>query len=192
MERLLNTAFDKVEIIGPHVVAGRYDLINENGDIILPRVWDDLVEPDWKITMHMWPMPVKQEASPQSPPPSPPPPPPEPATATASTSTTTPPSPGPVSGDPSKVPRRLSTPNPSQTPSQDKSSASSPTPKTPSSGESDPLKKSISKDRQSSKSRKHKSGEAVKTAGSIFDWVRGKPKRSSKRTSMKRDPAKPT
>lgn len=30
-----------------------------NGDIILPQVWETVIEPDWTITMHMWPLPEK-------------------------------------------------------------------------------------------------------------------------------------
>ncbi|KAI0816764.1 hypothetical protein GGR55DRAFT_252877 [Xylaria sp. FL0064] len=56
MEDLINQAFLHVEVIGPHVQAGHYDLIGPNGEIILPQVWDKVIEPDWAITMHMWPM----------------------------------------------------------------------------------------------------------------------------------------
>lgn len=57
MEDLIRQAFLHVDIIGPHVAEGHYDLLGPNGDIILPRVWETVVEPDWTITMHMWPMP---------------------------------------------------------------------------------------------------------------------------------------
>ncbi|KAF4629623.1 hypothetical protein G7Y89_g8521 [Cudoniella acicularis] len=193
MEKLLNTAFEQVEILGPHVIAGHYDLINEDGQIILPVAWEHLVEPDWRITMHMWPLPdtcplpkqpAKQEAL------QPPPPPPPKQTTPASTSTTTPPlSPGALSDDLSKVPRRMSTPTPPQTPSKGKSSTA-PAPEAPSFSKSDSPKKSTSKDRQGSKSKKQKPGEPVKTTGSVLDWMRGKSKQSSKGTSTKRDPAK--
>jgi hypothetical protein len=39
--------------------------VGPDGEIILPQVWDIVIQPDWAITMHMWPMPE------------PPPPPPE-------------------------------------------------------------------------------------------------------------------
>ena len=32
-------------------------MIGPNGEIILPRVWETTIEPDWSISMHMWPMP---------------------------------------------------------------------------------------------------------------------------------------
>lgn len=66
MEDLIRQAFLHVEVIGPHVAEGHYDLVGPNGEIILPQVWETMIEPDWVITMHMWPMPE------------PPPPPPEP------------------------------------------------------------------------------------------------------------------
>ena len=56
MEDLIKQAFLHVDVIGPHVQAGHYDLIGPNGEIILPQVWDKVVEPDWQITMQMWPM----------------------------------------------------------------------------------------------------------------------------------------
>ncbi|OJD18584.1 hypothetical protein AJ78_01425 [Emergomyces pasteurianus Ep9510] len=59
MEDLIRQAFLHVDVIGPHVAEGHYDLVGPNGDIILPQVWETVVEPDWTITMHMWPIPEK-------------------------------------------------------------------------------------------------------------------------------------
>lgn len=56
MEELIKQAFLHVDVIEPHVHAGHYDLIGPNGEIILPGVWDQVIEPDWAITMHMWPI----------------------------------------------------------------------------------------------------------------------------------------
>ncbi|TGJ87497.1 hypothetical protein E0Z10_g1323 [Xylaria hypoxylon] len=56
MEDLIKQAFLHVDVIGPHVQAGHYDLVGPNGEIILPQVWDKVIEPDWAISMHMWPM----------------------------------------------------------------------------------------------------------------------------------------
>ncbi|KAH8882862.1 hypothetical protein GQ53DRAFT_440850 [Thozetella sp. PMI_491] len=56
MEELIKQAFLHVDVIGPHVQEGHYDLIGPNGEIILPSVWEKVIEPDWAITMHMWPM----------------------------------------------------------------------------------------------------------------------------------------
>ena len=74
MEELIKQAFLHVDIIGPHVIEGHYDLHGPDGEIILPQVWESVIEPDWFITMHMWPIP---EPPPQ--PPTPPPPEPSPA-----------------------------------------------------------------------------------------------------------------
>jgi hypothetical protein len=57
MEELIRQAFLHVEGLGPHVAEGHYDLIGPNGEIILPRVWETTIEPDWSVSMHMWPMP---------------------------------------------------------------------------------------------------------------------------------------
>ncbi|CAI7647661.1 unnamed protein product [Penicillium manginii] len=59
MEDLIKQAFLHIEVIGPHVADGHYDLVGPNGDIILPQVWETVIEPDWSITMHMWPIPEK-------------------------------------------------------------------------------------------------------------------------------------
>jgi hypothetical protein len=49
MEELIRQAFLYVEGLGPHVAEGHYDLIGPNGEIILPRVWETTIEPDWAI-----------------------------------------------------------------------------------------------------------------------------------------------
>ncbi|KAL2866796.1 uncharacterized protein BJX67DRAFT_129059 [Aspergillus lucknowensis] len=64
MEELIKQAFLHIEVIGPHVAEGHYDLIGPNGDIILPQVWETVLEPDWSITMHMWPIPEKPKEEP--------------------------------------------------------------------------------------------------------------------------------
>lgn len=61
MEYLIKEAFTHVEVIGPHVEQGHYDLLGPQGEIILPHVWETVVEPDWTITMHMWPMNEEKE-----------------------------------------------------------------------------------------------------------------------------------
>ncbi|KAL8997036.1 MAG: hypothetical protein Q9169_003577 [Polycauliona sp. 2 TL-2023] len=58
MESLIRQAFLHVEVIGPHVAEGHYDLVGPDGEIILPQVWERVIEPDWTITMHMWPIPL--------------------------------------------------------------------------------------------------------------------------------------
>src|SRR5690348_18502003 len=73
MEELIKQAFLHVDVIGPHVQDGHYDLIGPNGEIILPTVWEKVVEPDWSITMHMWPMDKAPLRHPQGMPPGMPP-----------------------------------------------------------------------------------------------------------------------
>nr|KMM69756.1 hypothetical protein CPAG_06070 [Coccidioides posadasii RMSCC 3488] len=68
MEELIRQAFLHVDVIGQHVAEGHYDL-----------VWETVVEPDWTITMHMWPIPEKPKEPDPPPPPLPPPEPEEPA-----------------------------------------------------------------------------------------------------------------
>ena len=57
MEGLIKQAFLHVDVIGDHVQQGHYDLTGPDGEIILPQVWETTVQPDWEITMHLWPMP---------------------------------------------------------------------------------------------------------------------------------------
>ncbi|KAK2598953.1 hypothetical protein QQS21_005558 [Conoideocrella luteorostrata] len=56
MEELIKQAFLQVDVLGPHVREGHYDLIGPNGEIILPTVWEKVVQPAWNITMTMWPV----------------------------------------------------------------------------------------------------------------------------------------
>jgi hypothetical protein len=77
MEDLIKQAFLHVDVIGPHVQEGHYDLINADGKIILPQTWAHFVQPGWEISMHMWPMPEPPTQRPRPQPPPPPPPAPE-------------------------------------------------------------------------------------------------------------------
>ena len=61
MEFLIKEAFIHIEGLGPHVAEGHYDLLGPHGEIILPHVWETVIEPDWTITMHMWPMTEEKE-----------------------------------------------------------------------------------------------------------------------------------
>jgi len=57
MEELIKQAFMHIDVIGPHVDAGHYDLLGPEGEIILPQLWETTIQPDWAVTMQMWPMP---------------------------------------------------------------------------------------------------------------------------------------
>lgn len=60
MADLIQEAFLHIDAIGPHVAEGHYDLLGPSNEIILPKTWESVIEPDWAITMHMWPMPEPQ------------------------------------------------------------------------------------------------------------------------------------
>jgi hypothetical protein len=64
MEELIRQAFEHVEEIGPHVHKGHYDLMGPDSGIIVPSAWDSTIEPDMKITMHMWPLPEPKDPPP--------------------------------------------------------------------------------------------------------------------------------
>ncbi|KAI8626242.1 hypothetical protein F5Y19DRAFT_488528 [Xylariaceae sp. FL1651] len=70
MEELIHQAFLHVDVIGPEVLAGHFDLYGPEDVIILPQAWDKIIQPGWNITMKMWPM-----VPPAGPPPSMMPPP---------------------------------------------------------------------------------------------------------------------
>ena len=53
MEELIKQAFMHVDLLGPHVADGHYDVIGPNGEIILPQVWETMIEPDWSIDAHV-------------------------------------------------------------------------------------------------------------------------------------------
>ncbi|KAK3309628.1 uncharacterized protein B0T15DRAFT_488345 [Chaetomium strumarium] len=55
MEELINQAFLHVDVIGPHVLEGHYNLIGPNDEVILPTVWEKVITPGWTINMEMWP-----------------------------------------------------------------------------------------------------------------------------------------
>ena len=63
MESLIKDAFIAIDDVWPHVDQGHYDLLSPQGEIILPQVWETVVEPGWTITMHMWPMNEEKEGN---------------------------------------------------------------------------------------------------------------------------------
>lgn len=56
MEEIVKQAFLHVDIVGPHVQEGHYDLIGSDGRIILPILWEKAIKPGEIIEMRMWPM----------------------------------------------------------------------------------------------------------------------------------------
>lgn len=57
MESLIKQAFLHIDVIGAHVKEGHYDLVGPDGEFILPWVWETVVKPGMRISMHMWPVP---------------------------------------------------------------------------------------------------------------------------------------
>ncbi|KAJ3498249.1 hypothetical protein NLG97_g1278 [Lecanicillium saksenae] len=62
MEELIKQAFDNVEELAYQVHEGWYDLLGPNQEIILPSVWEKVIEPEWSVTMSMWPVDRLQRA----------------------------------------------------------------------------------------------------------------------------------
>lgn len=56
MKGLIDAAFLHVDGLGSQVNKAHYDLINEEGKIVLPEVYEQLVKPGTSISQHMWPM----------------------------------------------------------------------------------------------------------------------------------------
>ncbi|KAJ8064161.1 hypothetical protein OCU04_006513 [Sclerotinia nivalis] len=80
MEEIVKQAFLHVDVLGPHVNEGHYDLVGPEDEIILPQVWESVVEPGWSVSMHMWPLPEPEQPRWKAwapGPPYPPPPPPQ-------------------------------------------------------------------------------------------------------------------
>lgn len=67
MNDLICQAFAHVEPMGQMVADGNYDLIGPFGEIILPQIWETVLEPDWTVTMCMWP--IKEVPTEKPPPP---------------------------------------------------------------------------------------------------------------------------
>lgn len=69
INEIINQAFLHVDVIGPHVKEGHYDLIGPDGGIILPGAWESTIGPGMNISMHMWPMDKIRQPPPPMPPP---------------------------------------------------------------------------------------------------------------------------
>ncbi|OJJ70526.1 hypothetical protein ASPBRDRAFT_208262 [Aspergillus brasiliensis CBS 101740] len=53
MQSLILEAFTPMAVLGPHIRDRRYDLLGPDGGVILPSVWEHMVKPDMRVTMHM-------------------------------------------------------------------------------------------------------------------------------------------
>ncbi|CAD6447262.1 bb4ea793-acb5-4a07-9cff-ad8fb9cd905b [Sclerotinia trifoliorum] len=65
-------SFLNVVTVGQRVNEGHYDIFNPAGDVILPQVWEDYVQPGWEISMSI--RPALGHRGPWYPPPPPMPP----------------------------------------------------------------------------------------------------------------------
>lgn len=52
---MMTQAFEHVDSIGAIVADGNYDLVGPGGEIILPQIWEGVIQPGWQIKMHMPP-----------------------------------------------------------------------------------------------------------------------------------------
>lgn len=73
MQDLINAAVMRISTnnVKKRILKDEYDLFGPEGEIIMPKYWDALIEPGFTITMHMW-NDSEPEAAPR--PPRPPPP----------------------------------------------------------------------------------------------------------------------
>ena len=62
MQWLLTQAFFHTADLGPRVADGQYDLLGPEDEIIIPSIWESVIQPGWEKTMHMWPNPEPAEA----------------------------------------------------------------------------------------------------------------------------------
>ena len=58
---MIKEAFLHVADLGPRVADDEYDLFDPKDEIIMPSIWESVIEPGWEITMHMRPIPEPQE-----------------------------------------------------------------------------------------------------------------------------------
>ncbi|KAL1304665.1 hypothetical protein AAFC00_003624 [Neodothiora populina] len=57
MKTLIEQMFAHVDGIGQNVMDGRYDILGPEGNILLPAVWELVIEAGWTIRMELWPEP---------------------------------------------------------------------------------------------------------------------------------------
>src|SRR2546423_1517955 len=55
MKSLVEQTVADVELIGERVRRSHYDLLDPSGAVILPSLWETLLEPYWTIKMMLWP-----------------------------------------------------------------------------------------------------------------------------------------
>ena len=61
MKDLIEQAFEQVDVLGPHVMEGHYDLVGPDDKVIYD--WDVEIQPGWSVHMLMWPLESTRLAS---------------------------------------------------------------------------------------------------------------------------------
>ncbi len=56
MQGLIQQTCTNLDDVSRRVKEGWYDLVGPDGEIILPAVWEDTIQPGWEIKMNLWPV----------------------------------------------------------------------------------------------------------------------------------------
>ena len=57
MRSLITSSFLHTDALSPQIAQGSYDLLGPSGDIILPEVWESMVQPGWVVELRLRPHP---------------------------------------------------------------------------------------------------------------------------------------
>ena len=63
MERLIKQAFTDVDSLVKYIDERKYDLLDGNGHVILPALWESTIQPGWSVTMYMWSIAEPEDSS---------------------------------------------------------------------------------------------------------------------------------
>jgi Ubiquitin-like domain len=63
MQHIIEQSFLNIEGLGSRISKGEYDLVNSDGAVIIPHLWENLVEPDMLVTLQIWSLPSPQKRS---------------------------------------------------------------------------------------------------------------------------------
>ena len=55
MESLLANSFSHDPTVNVQTLGSRFDIVGPNGDIILPAVWESVIQPGWVLELRPWP-----------------------------------------------------------------------------------------------------------------------------------------
>lgn len=54
MERLLRRSFIRYDTMSNEILKGKYDLLSPKGEIILPEIWEAVIQPGWEVELRFW------------------------------------------------------------------------------------------------------------------------------------------